>query len=97
VHLGLPVLLVVADRLGCINHTLLTVEAIRRHGLVLAGVVLNQKDLPLEADLDNAADLHHWLGLPIFHLPYCFDRDSCPQLRSFLAGFGLVDAIPATR
>ncbi|HWP01527.1 MAG TPA: dethiobiotin synthase [Methylococcus sp.] len=97
VNLGLPVLLVVADRLGCINHTLLTVEAIHRRGLLLAGVILNRRDPILDADLDNAADLHNWLGLPIFRLPYYFDRDSWPQLRSFLAGFGLVDTIPPTQ
>ncbi|SIO11536.1 dethiobiotin synthase [Sulfurivirga caldicuralii] len=46
--LGLPVLLVVAHRLGCINHTLLTLEAIERRGLKLAGVVLNDGPLPVE-------------------------------------------------
>ncbi len=40
--LGLPVLLVAADRLGTLNHTLLTVAAIRSRGLPLAGVVLNR-------------------------------------------------------
>lgn len=41
VLLGLPVLVVVANRLGCLNHTLLTVEAIRARGLTCAGLVLN--------------------------------------------------------
>jgi len=36
------VLLVAADRLGTLNHTLLTVAAIRSRGLPLAGVVLNR-------------------------------------------------------
>lgn len=70
VNLGLPVLLVVADRLGSINHTLLTVEAIRRRGLFLAGVILNRKDPILDKDLDNAADLARWLALPIVTFPY---------------------------
>ena len=39
VRLGLPVLLVVGIRLGCINHCLLTVEAVRARGLPLAGWV----------------------------------------------------------
>ncbi len=38
---GLPVLLVVANRLGCLNHTLLTIESIRARGLDCRGIVLN--------------------------------------------------------
>lgn len=38
--LGWPVLVVAADRLGVLNHTLLTVDAVRRAGLSVAGVVL---------------------------------------------------------
>ncbi len=39
--LGLPVVLVVGVRLGCLNHALLTAEAIRQAGLPLAGWVAN--------------------------------------------------------
>jgi dethiobiotin synthetase len=39
--LGLPVLLVARNRLGCLNHTLLTLESIRQRGLDCVGVVLN--------------------------------------------------------
>ena len=42
--LGLPVILVVGMRLGCINHALLTAEAIAARGLTLAGWVANQID-----------------------------------------------------
>lgn len=38
---NLPVLVVVANRLGCLNHTLLTVESIRARGLTCAGLALN--------------------------------------------------------
>ena len=41
VELQLPVILVVAIKLGCINHALLTVAAIEQHGLKLAGWVAN--------------------------------------------------------
>ncbi len=41
VALQAPVILVVAMRLGCINHALLTAEAVRRDGLTLAGWVAN--------------------------------------------------------
>ena len=37
----LPVLLVVANRLGCLNHTLLTIESIRAHDQECRGLILN--------------------------------------------------------
>jgi dethiobiotin synthase len=40
--IGLPALVVVGNRLGCVNHALLTVEAIRRRGVPLLGVVFNR-------------------------------------------------------
>lgn len=42
--LGLPVLLVVGLRLGCINHALLTAEALHARGLTLGGWVANTVD-----------------------------------------------------
>jgi len=50
-QLGLPVVLVVGIRLGCINHALLTAEAIAARGLRLAGWVANTVD----PDLLNTA------------------------------------------
>ena len=41
-QIGLPVIIVSPNRLGTINQTLLTIEAVRRRGLTIAGVVLNQ-------------------------------------------------------
>jgi dethiobiotin synthetase len=46
---GLPVAIVVANRLGAINHTVLTVEAILAANLKCAGVILNEV-LALEGD-----------------------------------------------
>jgi len=43
-QLGLPVVLVVGLRLGCISHALLSAEAIIARGLVLAGWVANEVD-----------------------------------------------------
>ncbi|HVQ11540.1 MAG TPA: dethiobiotin synthase [Methyloceanibacter sp.] len=45
-ELDLPVLLVTRSTLGTINHTLLSLEAIRRRGLHLAGVVVNGPETP---------------------------------------------------
>ncbi len=60
--LGLPVVLVVGLRLGCINHALLTAEAIRARGLRLAGWVGNRiaPDM-LWAD-ENVHSLRDWLS-----------------------------------
>ncbi len=44
--LNLPVILVARSTLGTINHTLLSLEALRRRGLVLAGVVINGPESP---------------------------------------------------
>jgi len=54
-ELGLPVILVVGMRLGCINHALLTVEAIAARGLKLAGWIANLVDpamLRVDENLD---------------------------------------------
>lgn len=64
VALGLPVILVVGVRLGCINHAVLTAEAIARDGLELAGWVANIVD-PRTARLDeNLATLAERLPAP---------------------------------
>ena len=39
--MGLPVLVVAQNRLGCLNHTALTVRSILQHKLRCAGVMLN--------------------------------------------------------
>ena len=45
-ELHLPVILVARSTLGTINHTLLSIEALRRRGLPLAGVVINGPETP---------------------------------------------------
>ena len=47
--LGLPVILVAANRLGALNHILLTLAAIEAKGLKCAGIILNQ----LEDEMDT--------------------------------------------
>lgn len=53
--LGLPVVLVVGIRLGCLSHALLTADAIRRSGLPLAGWIANAID-PQFADHDACVE-----------------------------------------
>lgn len=64
--LGLPVLLVVGLRLGCLNHALLTAEAIRARGLTLAGWVANRIDPQMSSQDDNIAYLREHLGAPLW-------------------------------
>ena len=63
--LGLPVLLVVGLRLGCLNHALLSAEAIRARGLPLAGWVANRIEPGMAAADDNIAFLRQRLGAPL--------------------------------
>lgn len=57
VALNIPAILVVGMRLGCINHTLLTVEAIEARKLTLHGWVANQIDPNMHALVENEAAL----------------------------------------
>lgn len=66
--LDLPVILVSEDRVGCINHILLTVEALQSRQLSIAGVILNPIPgrNPPQA-MDNQTDLRQLLpGISIF-------------------------------
>ena len=63
--LALPVVLVVGLRLGCLNHAMLTAEAIRARGLTLAGWVANRIDPAMQAQEDNIAWLQRRLGAPL--------------------------------
>lgn len=69
--LALPVVLVVGLRLGCLNHALLTAEAIRARGLTLAGWVANRVDPDMEAVEDNITYLRARLQAPLLaEVPY---------------------------
>lgn len=62
--LGLPVILVCGIRLGCINHSLLTVESIKASGARLTGWVANQIDPDMLARDENLATLAALLAVP---------------------------------
>ena len=65
VKLQLPVILVVGMRLGCLNHALLTAEAIRNDGLELAGWVANGIDPDFECRDENIQTLQNKLDAPL--------------------------------
>ncbi|SFP73470.1 dethiobiotin synthetase [Geopseudomonas sagittaria] len=91
VALQLPVILVVGVRLGCINHAVLTAEAIARDGLTLAGWVANVVDPATSRLDDNLATLAERLAAP------CLGR--IPRLPAatpaVVAGHLAVDALLA--
>lgn len=70
-QLNLPVLLVADDRLGCINHILLTLEAIAARDLTVCAIILNQLQ-PHSNDnlMNNLEELQQILKLPIITLAY---------------------------
>jgi dethiobiotin synthetase len=69
-QLGLPVILVVGLRLGCISQALLTAEAIAARGLTLAGWVANTLDPAMPHMADNIDVIAKRIGAPLLgHLP----------------------------
>jgi dethiobiotin synthetase len=64
-RLRLPVILVVGLRLGCLNHALLTAEAIRARGLKLAGWVANHIDPHMNCSAGNVEALVQRLDAPL--------------------------------
>ena len=85
VALGLPVILVVGLRLGCINHALLTAESIAARGLKLAGWVANCIDPAMPRLAENIAALNQRLGAPLLgivpHLPGSNSADAARHLK----------------
>ncbi len=76
-HLALPMILVVGMRLGCLNHALLTAEAITARGLRLAGWVANRIDPDMAAYEENLAALRSRLGCPLLaELPHVPQPDA---------------------
>jgi dethiobiotin synthetase len=63
-ELGLPVILVVGVRLGCLSHALLTARAIREAGLQFAGWIANRIDPAMAAADENVDALTERLAAP---------------------------------
>lgn len=85
-ELEAEVIVVVANRLGCINHAAMTVACARHRGLVVRAMVLSDvtEDVSDASRTGNAAALHRALpDVPLFELPHVSDLDAA---RGFLAG-----------
>jgi dethiobiotin synthetase len=70
-RLDLEVILVVGMRLGCINHALLTAEAIRTRGCRLTGWIANTLDLHMNKLPQNILSIQQRIEAPLLGLiPY---------------------------
>ncbi|RYZ09928.1 MAG: dethiobiotin synthase, partial [Comamonadaceae bacterium] len=95
VDLGLPVILVVGLRLGCINHALLTAEAVRARGLTLAAWVANTVDDRQPHVADNLQALQLGLKAPCLgHVPRLTHADHVTMARH-LSLEPLLEHLPA--
>ena len=64
--LKLPVIVVAENRLGCLNHTLLTIRSVEAHRLMCAGVILNNFGSTADiASRTNPEVLQQCLSVPI--------------------------------
>jgi dethiobiotin synthetase len=64
-RLNYSIILVVGLRLGCLNHALLTVEAVHSRGLVLAGWIANCIDPEMSCPEENISALTDMLPAPL--------------------------------
>lgn len=88
--LGYPVILVVGMRLGCLNHALLSVAAIRAAGLELAGWVANSTGPPMEAFEENLEALDSRLpALRLGAVPFLSQGVTPDQVNTWLDGTSL--------
>ncbi len=74
--LNLPVILVVGLRLGCLNHALLTAQAVKANGLRLGGWVANGIDPQMLAQKENIQTLKQRLDCPLLGIiPFVKDMN----------------------
>jgi dethiobiotin synthetase len=67
VEMGLPILVVARNQLGCLNHTALTVRSVLQHKLRCVGVALNGVSTSSDiAAASNAEILKKILNIPLF-------------------------------
>ncbi len=79
--LGLPLLVVVENRLGCINHALLTIEAAKHRHLKIAAVAVNRT--AQEKDTDNYEELNALTDAPVFKMNYAkSDRSAARDIKA---------------
>jgi dethiobiotin synthetase len=83
-ELNTPVILVVGMKLGCISHTLLTVESIVRSGCRLAGWVANQIDPDMSRFDENVQTLKDMISAPCLGTVPWIDDTAGKPVSSYL-------------
>ena len=81
--LRLPIVLVVGLRLGCLNHALLTVAAMRQAQIPLAGWVANLIDPAMLRVAENIAALESRIEAPLLHTFAYRTQNDCSSLAHF--------------
>ena len=91
--LGACALVVGVDRLGTINHTLLTLSALELSGIPCAGVVLTSPDAPDQSTGTNAAAIARLSGLDrVVAAPKTAYPDRSEGMRTVVSWLGRVGA-----
>ena len=76
VALNLPIILVVGNRLGAVNHTLLTLQAIAARGLECKGIILNHMSEEWDtASLTNRQLIERYTDVPVLAELICGQDD----------------------
>jgi len=89
IDLQVPVILVVGMKLGCINHALLTAEAITRDGLKIAGWIANRVDPEMGVYEENLLTLKALMRAPLLgEVPFLVEAN-----KSAAAKYLSVDAL----
>jgi len=89
--LGLPVVVVVDNKLGALNHTILTIKAIQSRGLTCLGLVLNHVQEERDAaSISNHMVLDEFLDVPVLAelMHDTTDLDLDPFLDAFASAAG---------
>jgi dethiobiotin synthetase len=83
--LGLPVIVVVGMRLGCLNHALLTIEAISDAGLAIAGWIANRIDPTMALFQENVESLCTRIRAPLLGVvPHLLSGDPAAAAAAWL-------------
>lgn len=84
--LGLPALLVARSGLGTLNHTALSVDALRDRSIPVSGIVLNQYDGATVAERTNPDELERMLDLPVSTIPSLDSMEATRLVEAVRAG-----------
>lgn len=91
VLMGLPVVMVVGMRMGCLNHALLTAAAIKGGGLELAGWVANALDAGMPALRANIFALQQRMEAPLLGVAE-FQRQPDARIAAAQLNIGLLNS-----